>query len=296
MPGVPDGAPAVRWVCKSEPIVDGTTAGGSIRTLTDATIDEVLERLGFGERPDPDLEGLTAVYRAWCRRVPFDNLRKLVALHYDMPDLPGIDPADFFAAWLLTGAGGTCWPSNNALHALLAGLGFDAELHAASMWDLDEDNHGTTLVTVGATRFMVDSSVLSDAPVPLVEGQPAEVAHGGYVVRATPDPGGWLVRFPTAQEGIVVPCRLRHPMDHIATVDAYERSRAVSPFNDDITARVNDRDGVWVVRGRTITRVTAGERTTREAPDTEVDDFLVDEIGYIPQLVAEVRGVLRPDP
>ncbi len=85
-------------------------------------------------------------------------------------------------------------------------------------------------------------------------------------------------------------------MDHTGTVDAYERSRADSPFNDDITARVNDRDGVWVVRGRTITRVTAGERTTREAPDVEVDDFLVDEIGYIPQLVAEVRGVLSPDP
>lgn len=270
-------------------------ADDAASVLTDAAIDEVLERLGFADRPGLDEDGLAAVYRAWCRNIPFDNLRKLVALHYDMPELPGIDPADFFAAWLLTGAGGTCWSSNNGLYALLTGLGFEAGLHAASMWDMVEFNHGTTVVALDGVDWMVDSSVLSDAPLPLVDGRPAEVAHGGYVVRAEPDPDGWLVHFPSAEEGVRVPCRLHHPIDRAATREANERSREASPFNETLTARTNDADGVWVVRGRMLTRVTATERRTRELSDAEMDEFLVDGLGYTPQLVAEVRGVLAED-
>lgn len=262
------------------------------KTLTDATIDEVLGRLGFVDRPALDQDGLAAVYQAWCRRIPFDNLRKLVALHYDMPELPGIDPADFFAAWLLTGAGGTCWSSNSALHALLSGLGFDAVMRAAAMWDITDFNHGTTMVTVDGTEWLVDTAVLSDRPVPLVGGRPAQVVHRGYVVRAQPDPDGWLLRFPSADPEVQVPCRLHHPIDHETSRAANERTREVSPFNDVVTCHTNDADGVWLLRGRTVVRIDETGSTSRELTDAEVDEFLVEEIGYVAPLVAEVRGVL----
>ena len=38
-------------------------------------VERVLSALGFSRAPAPELEGLARVYAAWCRRVPFDNVR-----------------------------------------------------------------------------------------------------------------------------------------------------------------------------------------------------------------------------
>jgi N-hydroxyarylamine O-acetyltransferase len=42
-------------------------------------LERVLVRLGFSGHPDPDLEGLRTVYAAWCRKIPFDDVRKRAA-------------------------------------------------------------------------------------------------------------------------------------------------------------------------------------------------------------------------
>lgn len=91
-----------------------------------------------------DADGLRRIYQAWCRSVPFDNVRKLIVLHGDPgAPLPGMDAEEFFTAWLQHGCGGTCWPSATALHALLAAVGFDPRLVAASMGDAGVPMHGT---------------------------------------------------------------------------------------------------------------------------------------------------------
>ena len=48
--------------------------------------ERVLERLGFSSAPPINLEGLRALYRAWCRHTTFDNLRKMTALRAAPPD------------------------------------------------------------------------------------------------------------------------------------------------------------------------------------------------------------------
>ena len=40
--------------------------------------ERILARLGLGQFPEPTLAGLRVLYAAWCRRVPFDNVRKLI--------------------------------------------------------------------------------------------------------------------------------------------------------------------------------------------------------------------------
>src|SRR4029453_12915515 len=73
-------------------------------------LEQVLSRLGLAERPAPTLDGLQTLYAAWCRKVPFDNVRKLIHIHnHDPGPLPGDDSTDFFDAWLTYGTGGTCW-------------------------------------------------------------------------------------------------------------------------------------------------------------------------------------------
>lgn len=249
-----------------------------------------MERLGFGQRPAPDLRGLHDIYSAWCRRVPFDNMRKLVALHFELPELPGIRPDDFFAAWLLTGAGGTCWGSNNALHALLVGLGFDARLHSASMFDV-EVNHGTTIVTIDGERWMVDTSVHGDVPVPLRD-EPTTVEHGAFVTSAWPDGDHWMFDCSTPDPDVRVPCRILAEMDHEFTIEANERSRSSSPFNQEIRVGINDATGVWLLKGTSLTRLDDTGSTMQSLSDAETDDWLAGTAGFSRQLVDEVRMVL----
>jgi N-hydroxyarylamine O-acetyltransferase len=89
------------------------------RVLPEELIDSVLMKLGLAHRPEPTLQGLSSIYGAWCRRVPFDNIRKLSHVRRgDLGKLPGDDAQDFFENWLRFGAGGTCWAGNGAVAAL----------------------------------------------------------------------------------------------------------------------------------------------------------------------------------
>lgn len=263
----------------------------AIVPLTEASVDEIVERLGFAQRPGTDLDGLSALYDAWCRKVPFDNLRKLVALHFDLPQIPGIEPADFFAAWQLTGAGATCWGSNNAMHALLTALGFDTQLTAASMFDVDK-NHGTTIVTLPEGRFIVDTAVHGGVPAPMVDGQTTTVEYHGYRTVVRQDEKGWLFDHPTPDPSFMLPCRIIGAMDYAASEVANEKSRGWSPFNDGVMAAINDASGVWMLKGAGLARIDASGTTTRQLTEAEVDEWLVEVAGHSPQLVAEVRAVL----
>lgn len=263
----------------------------AILPLTETAIDEVVERLGFGERPPATLEGLGVLYDAWCRRVPFDNLRKLVALHFDLPQIPGIEPADFFAAWQLTGAGATCWGSNNAMHALLTGLGFEAQLTAASMHDGDK-NHGTTIVTLDGGRYLVDTTVHGGVPAPMIDGETTTVDYHGYRTVVRQDDKGWLFDHPTPDPGVMLPCRILGPLEPAATEVANEKSRGWSPFNTGIMVGINDDTGVWMLKDNGLARIDASGTSTRQLSDAEVDEWLVDVSGHAPQLVAEVRAIL----
>ena len=262
----------------------------AIKPLTSTAVDQVVERLGFAERPAADIAGLHAVYSAWCRRVPFDNLRKLVALHFDMPELPGIHPDDFFAAWQLIGAGATCWGSNNAIHALLVGLGFDARLHAASMFDGDV-NHATTIVVLGGEEWMVDTALHGDVPVP-IRSAPHGIGHAGFVTPVRSDDRGWLFDCHTVEPGVLIPCRIHQEMDHDFTLVAYEKSRGWSPFNDVITVGINDEDHIWSLRGNVLAGMSESGTSHRELTDVEVDEWMIEVSGHSPQLVAEVRAIL----
>ena len=78
--------------------------------LAPALLERVLSKLGLSEPPSPTLEGLRTLYPAWCRKVPFDNIRQLIHRRSQDPSpMPGGDATEFFEAWLMYGTGGTCW-------------------------------------------------------------------------------------------------------------------------------------------------------------------------------------------
>ena len=220
----------------------------------------VLRRLGLTGWPSPDLEGLSAVYRSWCARVPFENTRKMHALRTGAAGpLPGIRADDFLEHWLAHGTGGTCWPSSHALFAVLRACGFDARLVIASMRDLGVLSHASIKVRLDGRDWLVDSSMLLNTPLPLCD----EVFIGDdpvWPVEVEPVDGTHLVWWHAPPGSAYLPCRvLMDPAPYHEYLAGYERSRARSPFNDRLYARINNPGELVILLGRTrILRTRAG--------------------------------------
>jgi arylamine N-acetyltransferase len=246
----------------------------------------VLAPLGLDPAPPADLDGLRAVYGAWCAHVPFDNVRKMIALRSGGVPLPGGDAADFLERWLAHGCGGTCWPGSGALHALLRALGFDARRVAGSMRDVGVVNHGSVKVAVDGRDWLVDSSMLGNEPLPL---GPELWATRDPVFHAEVEPDGgthvvWFDVPPHDDGGF--PCRLLlDPVDDAFCRATYERSRDGSPFNQRLYARRNLPGAMVVLRGPTRFHKTARGVERRELARDEVAAALREEIGLSAALV-----------
>ena len=262
--------------------------------LPDTLRDRVLARLALDRAAvAPDLDGLRAVYGAWCAHVPFDNVRKMIALRtaadtHGTPvpatPLPGAHADDFLEAWLAHGTGGTCWPSSNALYTLLRSLGFPARRVAASMRDLGIPNHGSIKVALDGRDWLVDSSMLTGVPIPLdAANAVAGAAPFGAEVEATD--GTHVVWFATPPHDHF-PCRLLDdPVDHPFYLGAYEGSRGRSPFNDRIYARRNLPGRKIVLRATTRFEQTADGVAERELTRDALLAALREEIGVAPAMV-----------
>jgi N-hydroxyarylamine O-acetyltransferase len=163
--------------------------------LDKGLVERILTRLGLLKWPDVSRGGLTSLYRAWCRHVPFDNVRKLIHVRAGNPAaLPGDAPNEFFEAWLTHGTGATCWAGNGALCELLCAIGFDARRAAATMMVAPNlpPNHGSVVVTLDDQPVVVDASTMFDEPLPIAEG--AAIVHPAWGVTGRFDEGCFTIR------------------------------------------------------------------------------------------------------
>lgn len=254
-------------------------------------VDRAFAKLGFSRRPKPDRAGLGELYAAWCRQVPFDNIRKRIALAAGTPDpLPGGRPEDFLAAWLEHGTGGTCWPSSNGLHALVSAAGFDVRRISASMFDRDDHNHGSLIVRLDGAEWMVDSSILNGAPIRLARGVASEHPDPVHPIRVEPVDASFRIHWGMSQSNGTMPCRLmQDPVDEAFYLERYEISRGYSVFNTALYARKNFPGKLISFVGRTRHDKTAAGVTSRTLEPDELRDALVGELGYSPAIVAELE-------
>ena len=259
--------------------------------------ERVLTRLGFAAAPEPDYQGLRRLYAAWCQRVPFDNVRKLIHLRGEQltGPLPGDEAEDFFEAWLRHGVGGTCWAGNGALHALLRSLGFDTHRGLGTMLVAPNvpPNHGTVVVRCEDKRYLVDASILHGEPLALDERAPTTIAHGAWGVHCARTAGHWHVRWRALHALQGVDCRIeRLRTSALSFHERHERSRPWSPFNFSVYARAN--------RGSTVIGTAFGQRVQvdgggvarqRELPAPQRAQFLIEGLGMDAALIA----LLPPD-
>ncbi len=255
--------------------------------------ERILARLGI-EAPAIDAPGLDALYRAWCRNIPFDNGRKRLALvRGDPAPLPGGEPDAFFRFWLEHGGSGTCWPTSNALHALLAACGFDARRVSASMFDNGTHNHGSVIVRLGGRDLLVDSSMLAEVALELKPNKDFDTCHSLYRVIGEHQEAGWLVSFPSPHSGELMPCRLlADPVSEAFYLERYEASRQESPFNAFLYARRNADNRTVLFLGRKRIVRTAHGIEQQELQGAALEAALVDDLGYSSRFVEEL---LRAD-
>lgn len=261
--------------------------------LEPALVESVLERLGFTERPDPDLEGLRAVYAAWSRSVPFDNLRKLI--HVDSGDtgpLAGDDVREFLGAWLAWGTGGTCWAGNGALCALLQALGFDAVRGIGTMMVAPDlpPNHGTVVVRMDDRRWLVDASMLHVEPLLLDDDTETGVDHPGWGVRCAKRDGKWRVRWRPLHMPDGVDCRIDLlQTDAASFCDHHEATRGWSPFNYQANARrIRDGRVTGLAFGLHVEIDASGNVTSRQVDHDGRLRVMVEDLGIHPELAERV--------
>ncbi|MCL4814148.1 MAG: arylamine N-acetyltransferase, partial [Vicinamibacteraceae bacterium] len=255
--------------------------------LAPALVRRVCERLGWSPATPRTLDGLAALYRAWGLHIPFDNTRKLVALLTSDPrPLPGLDATDFLEHWLDHGTGGTCWPSANAMFALLSALGFRARRVAGSMRDLGVVSHASTKARLDAGDWLLDSSILSGTPLPL-DGSTFIGEDPVWPVEIEPVDGTHLVWWHTPNHVEHIPLRLLvDPASYDTYRERYERSRETSPFNQRLYARRNRSDELVLFIGHTRYTRTARGIVVKDLSAQELLRALTDDIGLSDEYVA----------
>lgn len=264
--------------------------GAVVRSLSTDLLERILGRFGFSGPPTIDRQGLDRLYAAWCLHVPFDNTRKLIALRTGAAGpLPGIDPVDFLETWLEHGPGGTCWPSCNALFAVVAACGFDAQRTTASMMDMGAPNHGTIVVRLGDDDYLVDSSMLLNRALRLRTEEtvvdedplrPVEYETVDGAIRL------WFTS-PVQPEGSYLPCRLlTRGVAEPVFQGAYEASRHAGPFNHHLVITQNFTDRVEAFHGsRQVTRRPDGVLETNEHDASSLREALLATLRLSPEFL-----------
>jgi arylamine N-acetyltransferase len=283
------------------PLSGGTSLPDQDDTLTPDLLDRVLAKLGFSHRPAPTLQGLQGLYGAWCLKVPFDNVRKLIALRQPSGGpLPGDDAADFFDSWLRYGSGGTCWAANGALHALLAALGYAPMRGIATMLVSPHapPNHGTVCVPLEGKRYLVDASILHGLPLELPASSSGEIEHAAWGVRAVLRQEQWSVSWRPLHVPTGVECRIEMLGTTAAAFhDMHEKTRVWSPFNYQLYARRNRSGGViGTAFGKRVEFDAAGAMAERALPAGERRRFLIEEIGIDEALLSALPADMPTPP
>lgn len=268
--------------------------------LSPATTERVLGRFGFAKQPEPTLENLRRLYAAWCQRVPFDNVRKLIHIHAgNTGPFPGSAPQDFFEAWLQHGTGGTCWSGAGAFHALLQSLGFSAERGVATMLAAPDlpPNHGTVRVRLDEENYLTDCSMLHAEPLLLDGATDARVAHPAWGLRASRRGDKWHITWRPLHKLDGLECRLEtFGASREDYQQRYEQTRPWSPFNFELCARLNKKDhAIGAAFGKKVVLKSDGTAESHPISDAERRKLLIEEIGLSEEIVSQLPTD-RPTP
>ena len=150
-------------------------------------------------------------------------------------------------------------------------------------------SHGTTRVRIDDIDWLVDSSMLTNGPLPLTLEQFAG-DDPLIPVEVRMDNGDHVIWWDLPPNPAPIPCRILYDdVSHDFYVERYEASRLRSPFNERIYARRNLGTKVLILTGnRRLVKTPAGVEDS-ELSDAELGESLRDEIGVSGEMIAQLR-------
>jgi N-hydroxyarylamine O-acetyltransferase len=257
-------------------------------------VEPILEKLGLAQRPSVDLAGLSLLYANWCRKVPFDNLRKRLLYSGDSEGpVPGHNSQDFYENWLAHGTGGTCWATTHALHDLLSELGFPVTRGAGTMLaapGVVGPTHGTAVVTLEDRQYIVDGSMQTEQPLLIQEGGSPGTGHPASRTRFENKEGLWHLLWhpPHRIEGLW--CRIEQLDVPVAEFDVYhERTRTSSLFNAALYIRLNQSELVNTIAfGERVIVGDDGEARKSPLPVADRARVMIEEFGISEEMAAKI--------
>ena len=260
--------------------------------MTTTTVTELAGRLLAGAAPPAaDVDGLGALFRAWCAAVPYDTTRKLAGIA-ENPNGPlwGLDPNELLGQALLTGTGGTCFPLAAGFAALATGVGLDAAVHIANPDDPTYSEHAVVIVTIDGARYLCDPAFLHLCParLPTRDGQRVLVGPRSSPLEVTRRDG--LITF-AVQRGTSTTQRWYHHLDR--AVDAAELAERYETAG---RWAAGMRPYLRFARGAHQVVIDANQITTKGAGGLQVrplrDDTLHDQLAAATQWVGEPLELL----
>ncbi|GAA1896990.1 arylamine N-acetyltransferase family protein [Asanoa iriomotensis] len=237
-----------------------------------------LSRLGLRAEP-PSAPALAALHRAHAERIAYTTLD----IH--LGRTTRVDPHESADRVARLGRGGYCYHVNGALSALLSALGYDVRWHLGGVQGRGVPSpvgangnhlvltvHGLPTPKCPAGVWFVDVG-LGDglhAPVPLAPGPFRQGPYDLHLDRSDAEPDGWrLTHAPIGSfEGMDFRAKEAVPADFAQMHEELSTS-PTSGFVRTLTAQRRHVAGADILRGLTLTTVTATGQARREVTNRE---------------------------
>ena len=259
-------------------------------TLAPEVAEKVLKRFAINLPLIPNEEGLTKLYRGWCRNIPFDNFWKRLKLNkQEFSDQDQINANQFFEIWLQHGLGGTCWTTANAMCELLKHLKFDVRVITGSMGDMGAVNHGSLLVSFNdGKEYIVDTSILNEQPIK-IDG--VHIENPVHPIQLYNESEAIKIIFEHCTKREPMPCAINKDIisrEQIA--EFYETSLENSLFNDCVYIRKNEEGIIHSIVGTTYYTKSGNTLGKKKLNEEERKEVLVNIMGLSKEIVAHVSN------
>lgn len=262
--------------------------------LDEALLEKVLDRLGFSNKPSVNHEDLTAIYKSWCQKIPFDNILRRIQMVSDKTGtLPGFSPAEFLEAWLATGVGGICWPGNGAFCVLLKTLGFPARRGISMMvpkYKYDTSTliprHGTVVVDFGEELMIVDTSLFHDKPI-ILSTSNLDNPHPLWGTSVSLVKNNWHIKWKPLGKPIS-DCKIE---DLNASANLYANHHEIGRdlFNQSVIFRIARESSIeGIVLGNKVVRSADGTETSIPIDSEMTRKLLIENFGISEELVSRI--------
>ncbi|MBV9992446.1 MAG: arylamine N-acetyltransferase [Alphaproteobacteria bacterium] len=226
-------------------------------------IDRYLRRIGIDVRPRPDLEGLRALHRAHLRAIPYENLDVQLGRPVTIERKPTLEKI------LERGRGGWCYEMNGTLGWALEALGFNVTRLAGAVMreafgDQFAGNHLVLLVELPEGLYFADVG-FGDGPL-----EPFRVAEGTFSCNGFDfnlgrlDETWWRLHNHPYGGAKSFDVTLA-PADEAQLAGMCHRLQTEdwSPFVQNLVAQRHTPEGLVVLRGRVVRKVTPAGCTDR---------------------------------